>query len=640
MTSSPAFPSPSPPPSPSPSVLPMVQQHKTRSARPPPEHVSLKSWIRNAPWSQYFKDGCRLIVKSPFNFFVFFCCLSVVVWGAFLVLLMGNMVKLKDDATQKLWIEIASQVLNGFFTLANVPVHPKRFIGFVRGFRVWREDKSIQQQFLIRFSRQDAAIESATTATGGSNQDEELLKRLQFYRCFPGYGRERTGTRLASIGQDSYGPPPQFDSKADDMRSRTLDRTDASVVVSRSRSRSKSGLRTVDSQRSHSVEQSRVSSGVDPLASPVHPIVGQDTSVHTGSPSPSPSTATSVPPPASLSPTMRLRVDIAEEELNELLAEETHRVVHSVVLPFLPFPLDVQSDDSSNDSATVNNASGQDTTESVSRLEEGQGAMPLKSRVIQRGASYTTLPRSSSSRRISPRTRARTMTMSMADDVPVGSESSPRRPTFVIHEDHGSSGTQSTGPKSENDAGFGITSAQSPPDENSSGKKKVPPPPVPMPEALTQEQVDWVDEREARLLRRKERLQRAWPWYNYTIPSGIEPVDFFAPSEEQHSSKTILLSSSPSSLVVSPARFLLIVGSFNLNSMIQEILCGFMWGMNYHVRPGWVVGTGMAFGCLAAIVPSVLIMLHEHAMSRMRVVATAEEAIQDAFDDKRGSSTV
>ncbi|KAG0313224.1 hypothetical protein BGZ97_010403 [Linnemannia gamsii] len=621
----------------------MVQQQKTRGARPPSEHVSLKTWIRNAPWSQYFKDGCRLIVKSPFNFFVFFCCLSVVVWGAFLVLLMGNMVKLKDEPTQKLWIEIASQVLNGFFTLANVPVHPKRFIGFVRGFRVWRENKAIQQQFLARFSQQDAAIEPPTTETGGSNQDQELLKRLQFYRCFPGYGRERTETGLTSTDRDHYGPPPQFDSQADDMRSRTLDRTDTRVVVSRSRSRSKSGARTVDSQkRSLSVDRSRVSSGVDPSASPLHPIVGQDTVVHTGSPSPSTTTSAS-PPPPSLSPTTRLRVDIAEEELNELLAEETHRVVHSVVLPFLPFPLDVQSNDLSNDSAAVNDASGQDTTESMSRLEEGQGAMPLKSRVIQRGASYTALPRSSSSsRRISPRTRARTMTMSMADDVPVGSESSPRRPTFVIHEDHGSSGTQSTGSGSGKHVGFGIGSAQSPQDETSSSKKKAPPPPpVPMPEALTREQMDWVDERETRLLRRKERLQRAWPWYNYTIPSGIEPVDFFAPPEEQqHSSKTILLSSSPSSLVVSPARFLLIVGSFNLNSMIQEILCGFMWGMNYHVRPGWVVGTGMAFGCLAAIVPSVLIMLHEQAMSRMRVVATAEEAIQDALDDKKGSSTL
>lgn len=607
------------------------EDHKTRGAYSPSEHVSLKTWIRNAPWSQYFKDGCRLIVKSPFNFFVFFCCLSVVVWGAFLVLLMGNMVKLKDDATQKLWIEIASQVLNGFFTLANVPVNPKRFIGFVRGVRVWREDKAIQQQFLARFSSKDSENQGPTAMTGGSNQEEELLKRLQFYRCFPGYGRERTETGIF-MEQDSLAPPPQFDSKAD-MRSRTLDREDTRVVVSRSRSRSKSRARTVDSQRSLSVDRSRVSIS-DPVASPLHPVVGldgQDSFAHTGSSSPS--TTTSAVPPASLSPSMRLRVDIAEEELNDLLTEETHRVVHSVVLPFLPFPLDVQSDDTSNGAATVNDATGQDTTESMSRLEEGQGAIPLKSRVIQRGASYTALPRSSPSRRISPRTRARTMTMSMADDILVSSES-PRRPTFVIHEDHGSSGIQSTGSKSGSHAGHGIMSTQSPADDKGSSKK-APPPPVPIPEALTQEQMDWVDEHEKRLLSRKGRLQKAWPWYNYTIPAGIEPVDFFAPPAEQLSSTTILLSSSPSTLVVTPARFLLIVGSFNLNSMIQEILCGFMWGMNYHVRPGWVVGTGMALGCLAAIVPSVLIMLHEHAMSQVRVVATAEEAIQDALDDKK-----
>ncbi|KAF9904514.1 hypothetical protein EC991_002622 [Linnemannia zychae] len=603
----------------------MVQQ-KARGARPPSEHVSLKTWIRNAPWSQYFKDGCRLIIKSPFNFFVFFCCFSVVVWGAFLVLLMGNMVKLKDDPTQKLWIEIASQVLNGFFTLANVPVHPKRFIGFVRGVRVWREDKAIQQKFLARFSCQDMI--EPPIATGGSNEQEreqELIKRLQFYRCFPGYGRERTEAGVLSKDQDSYAPP-LFDIK-EDTRSRTMDRTETKVVISRSRSRSKSQRRSV------SVDRSRIADGgVDPLASSLHPIIGmngQDSTISLGSPTPSTTTTTTSPAP--LSPTMRIRVDIAEEELNDLLAEETHRVVHSVVLPFLPFPLDV-ADDLSNDTAAVNGTARQDTEESMTRLEEGQGSMPLRSRVIQRGASYTALPRSSSSRRTSPRTRSRTMTMSMADDQPTSSES-PRRPTFVIHEDHDSSGTQ---PGSRTKAGLDISSAQSPSD-SSKKQKKAPPPPVPMPEALTQEQMDWVDEHDAGLLKRKERLQRAWPWYNYTIPPGIEPVDFFVHPEEQppvSPTSPILLSSSPEALAVSPARFCLIVGSFNLNSMIQEILCGFMWGMNYHVRPGWVVGTGMAFGCLAAIVPSVLIMLHEQAMSRMRVVATAEEAIQDALDEK------
>ncbi|KAF9087149.1 hypothetical protein BGX23_008315 [Mortierella sp. AD031] len=595
------------------------------------------TWIRNAPWSQYFKDGCRLIVKSPFNFFVFFCCLSVVVWGAFLVLLMGNVVKLADTPTQKLWIEIASQVLNGFFTLANVPVHPKRFIGFVRGIRVWREDKAIQQQFLLRY-RHDS-IEQPI----GSNQqerDQELLKRLQFYRCFPSYGRGRSEDGVTLAQQEDSAIP--FDSE-DDTRSRTMERTETRVVVSRSRSRSKSGTRTVDAQkRSQSVDRSGVSSSVaDSASSPLYPVVAVDGQ---GSPRPSGSPSTTSPLPAPpMTPTSKLHVDIAEEELNELLAEETHRVVHSVVLPFLPFPLDVvsQSDDSSNDAATFNDTPGQDSTDTMSRLEQGHGTIPLKARVIQRGSSYTTLPRSSSSRRTSPRTRSRTMTMSMVDDTPISSEL-PRRPTFVIHEDHGLSGTHSTDSRTGKHSGGDLTSAQSLPDSSSvskDSKKKAPPPPVPMPEALTQEQMDWVDEHETLLLKRKDRLQRAWPWYNYTIPAGIEPCDFFAPPEEQALQGTgtskILLSSSPADLVISPSRFCLIVGSFNLNSMIQEILCGFMWGMNYQVRPGWVVGTGMAFGCLAAIVPSVLIMLHDGAMSRMRVVASAEEAIQDALDEKK-----
>jgi len=165
---------------------------------------------------------------------------------------------------------------------------------------------------------------------------------------------------------------------------------------------------------------------------------------------------------------------------------------------------------------------------------------------------------------------------------------------------------------------------------------------IPMPAPLTKEQMEWVDYRQRKLLKRQEKVQRGWPWYNFTIPSGIEPCDFFADDYQQAANKStassykstaaIMLQTSPSDLVIEPSRFLMIVGSFNLNSMIQEILCGFMWGMNYHVRPGWVTGVGMALGCMAAIVPSVMIMLHEQAMSKIRVVATAEEAIQDALD--------
>ncbi|KAF9943808.1 hypothetical protein BGZ65_000240 [Modicella reniformis] len=99
-----------------------------------------------------------------------------------------------------------------------------------------------------------------------------------------------------------------------------------------------------------------------------------------------------------------------------------------------------------------------------------------------------------------------------------------------------------------------------------------------------------------------------------------------------------MLSALPTNLVVSPARFCFIVGFFNLNSLTQEVLCGFMWGMNYHTRPGWVVGAGTGIGFITGMVSGVLIALHERAMSQARVVATAEEAIQDVIDEKKHAS--
>jgi hypothetical protein len=165
-----------------------------------------------------------------------------------------------------------------------------------------------------------------------------------------------------------------------------------------------------------------------------------------------------------------------------------------------------------------------------------------------------------------------------------------------------------------------------------------------MPAALTDEQMDWVDERQERLLKQQERLQKAWSWYHYTIPAGIEPVDFFAPPDQQptaadHTSRNpVILRTLPMKLVMSPTRFCVILGLFNLNSMIQEVLCGFMWGMGYHVRPGWVIGVGTVLGFITGILATVLIVMHEAAMSRIRVVATTEEAIQDVIDEKQQAS--
>ncbi|KAG0252052.1 hypothetical protein BG011_007228 [Mortierella polycephala] len=309
---------------------------------------------------------------------------SVVVWGAFLVLLLGNMVKLSDSATQKLWVEIASQVLNGFFTIANVPVHPKRFLGLVRGLRIWKKDRSIRMRFVATYLGLEATVR--TDVATREEQALELLRMLDFYRCFPAYGRHRN-------------------------------------------------------------------------QSPVHITMSQ-----------------------------------------------------------------------SLDASQVNES--------------------IKS-----------------------------------------------------------------------------------------------PAPIPMPAALTTEQMNWIDEQHAALVQQQDRLQKAWPWYHYTVPAGIEPVDFFAPlpktsSHVVHDTRMdglILLRSLPSDIVTRPSRFCCIVGSFNLNSMIQEVLCGFMWGMNYHVRPSWVVGLGMVLGCMAAIVPSVMILRQERSVSIIRVAAVAvvEEEEEEKEEDKK-----
>ncbi|KAG0030470.1 hypothetical protein BGZ81_002651 [Podila clonocystis] len=549
------------------------------------EHFSLKAWIRQAPWKQYFKDGCKLIVKSPLNFFIFFCCLSVVVWGAFLVLLLGNLVKLKDDATQKIWIEVASQVLNGFFTLANVPVHPKRLLGFVRGFRVWREDMAVRQDFVNTFLKEPPSIAQDTK--------QELLDRLDFYRCFPAYGQDRL---QASIVQGTH------------RHARSASRADAAVVVARSKSASRSRSRS----RSRSLSGSQ-----DPHTVGLYRnIPGEDISTDSGN---TPTSSTTIDSQQQVEGN-NVRVDIREEDLNELFTEETERVVQSVVLPFLPFPL--------GGPAPIDDDFEKNNSTSMDVLEQGIARANSRPRIGPQRGSSATLSRIAINR-TAPRTRARTMTLSMTRESPSGSVS----PSSTASRSSGRSYQPVPAESTDQDN----TSVS--PQLNAGNSKADPPKPVPMPAALTTQQMEWVDKRQAGLLKRQQQLQRAWPWYNYTIPQGIEPVDFFENAEDStrpvsDDQTPIVLVSLPAKLLVRPSRFCLIVGSFNLNSMIQEVLCGLMWGMNYLVRPGWAVGTGMALGCLAVIVPSVLIMLHEGAMSRVRVVSTTEEVIQKAIDDK------
>ncbi|KAF9585942.1 hypothetical protein BGW38_010848 [Lunasporangiospora selenospora] len=583
------------------------------------ERFSLGTWIRNAPWSQYFRDGCRWIIKSPLNFIIFFLCVNVVVWGAFLVLLLGNLVKLKDDPTQKLWIEIASQVLNGIFTLANVPVNPKRFAGFIRGCRTWKEDNVIRKQFVNRYLEDHKKRELSNLDRPGSERtdadyQQELLQMLDFYRCFPEFGRERAQG------------PAEGDNYSKDM--------------------------IIPFQSSPFVERSK--SAIRATATPIEPGLvesnRQDTSIAIDSGGCEAPIETGAPEQgASIKDSSNqtgFHVSIAEEDLDTLRTEETHRVVQSAVLPFLPFSPTIsdRSEDASPRLGTSvamqsigpTAALARDVT--ISNLNPGQQPEIPRIAALQRGSSIESI-HSLSGGRGPRRTRSRTMSMSKVEGR--GPSGLDRRHTFTILEE-----TTLEHRGVEDDLHHNSTSE----DDNEN-------PLTPMPLALTLEQVDWIDNRQVKMLGIQARIKKSWPWYNSTFPQGIEPVDFYASPQDverhlarsnqrtdastallrQSSESTIWLKSRPEKLLISPPRFCLMMGSFNINSFVQEILCGLMWGISYHVRPGWIVGTGMAVGCLAAIIPSVMIVIHENRMSRVRMIATTEGAIQDALDDSKAA---
>ncbi|KAG0236025.1 hypothetical protein BGX31_004084 [Mortierella sp. GBA43] len=514
----------------------------TKASSGQTRRFSLRSWVLNASWTQYIKNGCRLIFKSPLSFFIFFCCLSVVVWGFFLLLLETKAVKLRNNDEKELWVEIASQVLNAIFTLANVPVHPKRFLGFIRGFSIWKKDRVIRQEFVARFL-DDHISRNASTGSSKREHVKELLEMFDFYRCFPDYGRYRITEQECpeqGLGKNS---------------SQTRDEESFPCGT-------------------------------------MHPMGNTDGS----------------------SSEHGIEVDIEEDELNELLSQETNRVVHSAVLPFLPFQLDM--------SGNAGHSSLNEKQDPQAESSKDAHDIPLIERGLERGSSRASLSRTLT-KRSSRRTKARTM--SMVRDA--SSNTNSRRLTFMVQDNH--RGFRNRDP-ADND----------PETRKAPAADKKPPQLTPMPAPLTKEQMDWIDEQQERLLQQQERLQKAWPWYHYILPVGVEPVDFIAPPEQQPATtlnhgSPIMLTSQPTKLVMSPARFCVVMASFNLSSIFQEILSGFMWGVNYHVRPSWVLNTGAVLGTITGIMSTVMIVRHERAISRVRVVAAAEEAIQDVIDEKK-----
>lgn len=224
---------------------------------------------------------------------------------------------------------------------------------------------------------------------------------------------------------------------------------------------------------------------------------------------------------------------------------------------------------------------------------------------------------------------------------------------------------------------------------SSSNKKVKPPKTIFIPAPLTDIQLCWVKDREAELVKRQEELKKSWTWYDYTMPRNAQPADFLVPCsptptaspttsatttvttlpkvgaalamsattayqdselgllsarkqhQHPHQQQGIQVATTTSALVeimdpaqylVSTAKFFWIMFSFVLNSLIQIVLCGFMWGMNYHVRPSWITGTGVCLGCLAAVVPSLMVAAHQSRFGKVLAAIASDEKMKDEKD--------
>lgn len=323
-----------------------------------------------------------------------------------MVLLLAGAVKLSDTAAKELWLEIASQILNAIFTLANVPVHPKRFLGFIRGFSIWKANRAIRQQFVARFLK-DHTNRSVST---GSNEDElatELLGMLDYYRCFPEYGRYRT--KEQGCLEPSFHKTPSHSCDELSAQSEAQQPTYGGLVHSRQQSSTLPCSCSLPGLKSDA-NASQDAMGHSNPGCPSRPgfSVDMDQPLNINDP----------PTPT---PEHGIKVDIEEDELHELLAGETHRVVHCAVMPFLPFPLDV-----SGNVGHSNLEEKQDPVAGSSKEASSSPASPRLERRLERGLSQASLSRVST-RRLSPRIKARTMSMVKE----ASSSANPRRMTFV-----------------------------------------------------------------------------------------------------------------------------------------------------------------------------------------------------------------
>jgi hypothetical protein len=84
----------------------------------------------------------------------------------------------------------------------------------------------------------------------------------------------------------------------------------------------------------------------------------------------------------------------------------------------------------------------------------------------------------------------------------------------------------------------------------------------------------------------------------------------------------------------------LVIWAFVINTLLQIILCGFMWGMNRFERPNTVVGLLISLGCIVAMVGGWYIFAEGKRVKKVEGVPVSKEDMEILNEMRRKETTL
>ncbi|KAF9451679.1 hypothetical protein P691DRAFT_340132 [Macrolepiota fuliginosa MF-IS2] len=83
-------------------------------------------------------QGIWAFLKTPVGIITGIYGFLVVFWGAAIVIFLARIINFHNDDLQGFWVEIASQVENGLFTLTSIGLIPSRIFDTYRIYKIWQ----------------------------------------------------------------------------------------------------------------------------------------------------------------------------------------------------------------------------------------------------------------------------------------------------------------------------------------------------------------------------------------------------------------------------------------------------------------------------------------------------------------------